>query len=89
MVDFCPCLKNLPEAKLFWILSCAQIPKQPSTDCVLWLLVITPVQIYNEKEQAGKKRNTQCTIKEEHEEIMLKPSLVLRNETFKERSDWN
>lgn len=40
-------------------------------DCVLWLLVIPPVQIYSEKEQAGKKRSPQCTIrgKEEHGQI--------------------
>lgn len=71
VVGFCPCLKNLPEAKLFWILSWAEIPKQPSIDCVLWLLVITPVQIYSEEEQAGKKANIQCTVrgKEEPEEI--------------------
>lgn len=33
-----------------------KILRYPSSDCVVWLLVITPPQIYNEKEQAGQEK---------------------------------
>ena len=31
-----------------------EISRQPSVDSVAWLLVVTFMQIYNEKEQAGQ-----------------------------------
>lgn len=48
---FCPCTKNLPEAKLkFWIKDLAEISRQPGVDPVVWLLVIALMQIFNEEE---------------------------------------
>ena len=52
---FCPCLKSLPEAKVksFGLIPLAEkISKQPRIVFVMWLLVVTLVKIYNEKEQA-------------------------------------
>ena len=62
VVVFCPCLKNLPEAKVksFGLIPLAEeISKQPHIDSVMWLLVIILRKIYNEKEQAeqGKLQN--------------------------------
>ena len=39
----------------------AEISRQPNIDSVLWLLVVTLMQIYNEKEQAehGKMQNVE------------------------------
>ena len=54
---FCPCLKSLPEAKLksYGLTALAEdISKQPSIDCVAWLLKASLMQIYTEKEQAGQ-----------------------------------
>lgn len=51
--------KNLREANLksFGLMVLAEkILRYPSSDCVVWLLVITPPQIYNEKEQAGQEK---------------------------------
>ena len=51
----CPCLKSLPEAKVKrfgLILLAEEISKQPIIASVVWLLVFTLVEIYNEKEQA-------------------------------------
>lgn len=64
---FCPCLKGLPKAKVksFELIPLAEeISKQPSIDSAVWLLVLTLMKIYNEKEQAeqgkifGEKMNT-------------------------------
>lgn len=55
---FCPCLENLPEAKLksFVLISLAEeILRQPYIDSVMWSLAITLIQIYNNQEQAGQK----------------------------------
>ena len=52
---FCPCPKNLPEAKVKSfgsIASVEKIIKQPSVECVLWLLVAMLIRICSEKEQA-------------------------------------
>ena len=52
---FCSCLKSLPEAKLksFGLIVFAEeISRQPSVDCVVWLLVASLMQIFNVKEQA-------------------------------------
>jgi hypothetical protein len=43
-----------------------EIPRQPSiTDCVVWLLVATLMQIYNVQEQAGQIQ-LQFVEKKEH-----------------------
>ena len=52
---FLSCLKSLSEDKVknFGLIPLAEeISKQPSIDSVLWLLIVTLVKIYNEKEQA-------------------------------------
>ena len=59
---FCHCPKSLPEAKVKrfgLILLAEEISKQPCIDAVMWLLLFTLLQIYNEKEQAeqGKIQN--------------------------------
>ena len=49
---FCP--KSLPEAKVKGfgsVLLAEEISKQSSIDSVMWLLVLTMMKIYNEKEQ--------------------------------------
>ena len=51
----CPCPKKLLEAKVKdfgLILLGEEISKQPKIDSVTWLLVVTLMKIYNEKEQA-------------------------------------
>ena len=50
---FCPCLKSLPEAKVksFGLIPLAEeISKQPSIDFVMWILMVTLMKIYSEKE---------------------------------------
>lgn len=60
---FCFCLRNLLQTKLksFGLLVLTEKSEQPSTDSVCWLLVFTPMQIYNEEVQAeqGKTKNVQ------------------------------
>ena len=61
---FCPCPKYLFEAKLksFTLMALAEeISTQPSINSVIWLLVGTLTQIYNEKEyfEKGKIQNGQ------------------------------
>ena len=56
---FSSCLKGLLEAKVksFGLISLAEeISKQPSIDSVVWLLVVTLMKIYNEKEQVGQMK---------------------------------
>ena len=51
---FCSCPKSLFEAKMKsfgLILLAEEISKQCSIDSVMWLLVLTLMKIYNEKEQ--------------------------------------
>lgn len=50
IVVFSSCLKNLPEAK--WknfelIVLTKEISIQPNVDSIVWLLVITLMQVYN------------------------------------------
>ena len=50
---FCPCLKSLLETKVnsFGLTVLAEeISKQPSLDSLVWILVVTLMKIYNEKE---------------------------------------
>ena len=52
---FCPCLKNLPEAKVksFGLIPLAEeISKQPIINSVVLLSGVTLMKIYNEKEKA-------------------------------------
>ena len=56
MATLFPHLKNLPEVKLkrSGLISLAEdVSRQPDVDCAMRLLVITLMQLYNEKEQAG------------------------------------
>lgn len=46
IAGFCPCAKNLPEAKLMSIGLVALTEK--ISKHITWLVVITPMQIYNE-----------------------------------------
>lgn len=55
---FCPCPKHLPETKVKSsgiILLLEEISKQLRIDFVMWFLVVTLVNIYNEKEQAEQR----------------------------------
>ena len=55
---FYPCPKNLPEAKLktFGLTALVEkILRPPFTDCGTWPLVITLMQIYNDREKLGQK----------------------------------
>lgn len=54
------CPKNLYEGK---IKSFRLISRQINTDSVMWLLVIIHMQLHNENEQAGPKRNTKCSLR--------------------------
>lgn len=59
MAAFCPCPKNLCEAKLksFGLTALAEeISRRSGTDRVAWLLVTTFMHIYNEKEQAEQEK---------------------------------
>jgi hypothetical protein len=53
----CPCPKNLPGVKLKSkeLISLAEISRQPNIYSVIWLLVITCMQIYNVNKQMGQK----------------------------------
>lgn len=64
MVIFYLCSKSLPKAKLKHfglIVLSKEISKQSSVDCVMWLLVASLKQIYNEQEQVkqGKTQNVE------------------------------
>lgn len=53
MVNFCH-PKNLPEVKLkslVLLLLAERMERQPQIDYILWLLLITHMQIYNGKQQ--------------------------------------
>ena len=58
---FCLYPETVPEVKLksFRVMALAEeISRQPSIDCVVWLLVASLMQIYNEKKH-GKIQNVQ------------------------------
>ena len=64
LAAFCFCLKSLSEAKVKrfgLILLAEEISKQLNIDSAVWLLLVTFVKIYNEKEQAEKGKNTKYT----------------------------
>ena len=47
VVTICPCLKSLPEAKMKrfgLILLAEELSKQPSIDCVMWLLAFMVIK---------------------------------------------
>ena len=57
--------KNLPEAKLknYELTALAEeISRQPSDDCIGWLLVAILMQIYNEKGQNKQGKIFKCTV---------------------------
>lgn len=60
MAAFYYCPKILPEAKLgsFRLMVLAEILRQPSTDCVVWLLVMTFLKIYERVKWGRKKHKT-------------------------------
>lgn len=68
-------LWKMLDAKLksFKLMALAEeISRQPSIYCVLWLLVTSLMEIYNEKEQPiEEKKNAKCTVWEgkEHQEV--------------------
>lgn len=80
-IYYCP--KNLPEAKLgsFRLMVLAEIPGQPSTDCVVWLLVMTFLKIY-EKGQVGREETQNGQFEKKRRRVMV-PSPVLKEIMFK------
>lgn len=73
------CPKNSPEAnqKSNRLISLAEkISKQPNSDFVIWLLIITLIQVYNEKEYMEQKV-TENILKEKivPRKLMLEPRL--------------
>ena len=65
---FRPCLKSLPEATLKSLGSMVvakDTSKQPNIDSAMWLVVFTPMKIYNQKEHAGQVKNTNCIVQGE------------------------
>lgn len=63
----CPSPKTLPEVKLKscgFILFAEEISIQPTLDCVMWILVITLIKIYNEKHQAEQAKLQSVQVKE-------------------------
>jgi hypothetical protein len=60
-----PCLKSLPKAIVESFNSVdRRILKQPSIDFVVWLLVLTCMQIFNEKEQAEQEKIENVNLEE-------------------------
>lgn len=39
-----------------------EISRQSRVDSIVWLVVVTLIQIYDEKEQAHQGKNTECTV---------------------------
>jgi len=76
---------NLPEAELkSFGLTLAEISRQPSIECIAWLLVAILMQIYNEKEQVEQEKKIQ--------NVQLEESSVGREcRQIKEKPDvkWN
>ena len=66
MTASCLCPKSLPEAKVKsfgLILLAEEISKQPSIDSFAWLLFLTLMNIYNEREQAKQTKIQDVQIK--------------------------
>lgn len=65
---FCPSAKNLLEDKLkgFGLISLAEkTSTQPGTGIVMLLLLLTLRQVYNVKEQVGKKKHKMHSLRRE------------------------
>lgn len=81
---FWPCPKNLPEAKLKTngqISLANEISRQHNIDSVGWILLVTLMQLYNEKEQAkqGKKLKRMYTLRRKRaSESIMELSPVLK-----------
>lgn len=39
-----------------------EISRQSRVDSIVWLVVVTLIQIYDEKEQAHQGKDTKCTV---------------------------
>jgi hypothetical protein len=63
MADFFPCLKNMLEAKLkslgLMVLS-KEISGCSGIDLVMWLLVVTLMRVYNEKQHSEQGKIQKC-----------------------------
>lgn len=71
---FCPCMKNLSKIKLksFRLMYLTEEnSRQPKIDSMMWLLVVTLMQVYSEKRAGRAKRIIKCTIwgENEHQKI--------------------
>lgn len=73
--------------KRFGLMSLAEISRKPSVDCVMWLSVITVIQIYNKNKQTGGKQETQNVQFEEKKSLrkfnVRGKTYALRDEKFK------
>lgn len=84
MAALCPFPKNIPKAKLksFRLIVLAEeISRQHNIDSVGWILLVTLMQLYNEKEQAkqGKKLKRMYTLRRKRaSESIMELSPVLK-----------
>lgn len=75
MAAFCPCPKNLLRAKFksyglnSWV---GQISRQPNINSIMWLLIITLIHVYSEKEHVGQKEILMYSLKRTRARLMLK-----------------
>lgn len=81
----------MPETKLesSGLLTLAEMSRQPSIDCVLWLLVVTVRQLYNEKEQAAQRERWNIPFEENRSTRKCNgaESSAQADEDFKEKLD--
>lgn len=58
VAPFCSCPRSLLEAKLnsFGLILLTEISRQSNVDSVMWLLVMTLTQIYNDKNKWGNEK---------------------------------
>lgn len=77
----CPCLEALLEGKMksseLMVLA-AEISRQSSTDCALWLLVTILRQIYNEEEQVQQGKTYSLMRKGAPGNAMLQQNPMLK-----------
>lgn len=75
MAAFCPCPKSLLRAKFksfginSWV---GQISRQPNINSIVWLLIITLMHVYSEKEHVGRKEILMYSLKRTRARLMLK-----------------
>lgn len=65
MAAICSSLKSLPVGKknFGFIALEEEILKQPSIDCIMWVVVVTILKIYNERGQAEQANNKMKILK--------------------------